>query len=402
MTAPVIAAQSAAYLKPASASHVIPLPTHSEGDLIFIVAMNDATSDQNTPSGWTRIHYSAVPSGRDTAVYWKVAGASEPDPTITITAAEELAYICQVVEGAGDSPVIEITDNTSGSTANADPPSHTASWGADDNLWITGAFTDRYQLTGTPTDYSNAIGIWEGGTGSDCCIRIASRQYSDTDTQDPTHFTISGGSRSNVTFTLAIKPAPTAQLPADHEAEFTTGTQPANWQYSFCDVADLIYPANWDVMTFDNPAGPWWHTKSTPDYDGRVGARSWHTSSDTDKRIVLSCWEAPQSYTNVWVRIRMYASVAGGDRTGQLSHGAGGTLTTVASGQMVNLNDEFVVDYEIGDISAGHKIVASLNANGSFNSDSTVLDYFEIYQPSSETADPMASIVFDPNERVCV
>jgi hypothetical protein len=94
-----------------------------------------------------------------------------------------------------------------GDAARIDGPSLTASWGAEDNLWITGG---GYELASTtitafPTSYtlSNVQDRWNDANGQG--VAIAARELN-TATTNPAVFT-PGTTSVSVGFTIVIRPA---------------------------------------------------------------------------------------------------------------------------------------------------------------------------------------------------
>jgi len=85
-----------------STAFVVTMPTHAAGDVCIISAYKDQdTGDWSTAStGWVLLSSNRASSGRDrsTAIFYKVVGASEADPTIDYSSAnsEEVSWTAQV------------------------------------------------------------------------------------------------------------------------------------------------------------------------------------------------------------------------------------------------------------------------------------------------------------------
>lgn len=66
----------------------IPLPTYAQNDLLIAIIESDTTGGTWTSSGWTHVTGSPSANTSQLVVMYKIAGASETDPTFTATTAE--------------------------------------------------------------------------------------------------------------------------------------------------------------------------------------------------------------------------------------------------------------------------------------------------------------------------
>ena len=142
--------ESAQHSNSTTAVVVIP-PSNKSGDLLVACLSKDSNnmSISGWPTGW--VQAKATQGGGCTSwVYYKFADGTETDFTITFGGSEESVVQTFLIRGAHASTPPEVTDATGGS-GDADPPSITASWGAEKNLFI--AFCGRDFGTSAPTGF---------------------------------------------------------------------------------------------------------------------------------------------------------------------------------------------------------------------------------------------------------
>lgn len=103
---------------------------------------------------------------------------------------------------------IAVSTGATGASDTPDPDTLAAPWGAGETLWrAIGASDAAITVTAYPTDYDlNQFNDTSGG-GNGAGLYAAGRQYSDTDTQDPGAFTMSGAD-GWAAVTVAIRSAP--------------------------------------------------------------------------------------------------------------------------------------------------------------------------------------------------
>jgi hypothetical protein len=155
-----------------STSHVVTLPSSvASGDLLVLfLAVADADNVISL-SGWTLadttlIHFITPPIPEGVyAAYWKVAGSSESNPTVSLTISDELAYVCHRYSNAALGPV---ADNfTFDWSVSPDPVEVTSPTTSDDFYQVAVAFwiADTYP-TAYPTSFTDNQ-ISATGSGSD-------------------------------------------------------------------------------------------------------------------------------------------------------------------------------------------------------------------------------------------
>ncbi len=178
----------------------------ASGDLLIVLAGCDGISVSMTPpSGFTEIYDNA----RSFAVFAKEADGTETGTTTYTQSANEWpSNVVYRISGWDDSgslsDAIEVAVGTL-DAASPDPPSLTASWGSDDNLWIAAKVAHHGSgfATAYPyTDNQEFAGLTGGGSGSNvdaCTDEIA------TATANPGTFTLNG--QVGDPYTIVIKPA---------------------------------------------------------------------------------------------------------------------------------------------------------------------------------------------------
>jgi len=146
------------------------------------------------------------------AIRYKISdGLEGASMSITSSASEQSSHATYRINAWHGTTPPEI-NTAAASTTTPDPPSVTASWGSDDNLWIAGTgYNDgRTVVSSYPTNYaSDQLNpqVGAGGTGTG----IATDEVA-TDAEDPGTYTIDNG-EDQVAFTIAVRPAAAAGGP---------------------------------------------------------------------------------------------------------------------------------------------------------------------------------------------
>lgn len=198
--------------------------TAPAGDLIVAICIvyNGTATDANF-SGWTGSFTEFDDEGASAAVSFGVAykfSSGSESGTIAVTQAGTItghaAMFLLSLSGAHDSQVPE----ASAHAATADPATITASWGAEENLFVavcgngesatTGSFLG---ITVAPTNYTDYAdtGISAdvvGGIEGAVAFRLL-----DAATEDPGLFTVDTSNTRSGALTLAVRPAPVLSLP---------------------------------------------------------------------------------------------------------------------------------------------------------------------------------------------
>lgn len=207
--------ESVATSNTGNATHATTMPaTVNAGDLLIALScMENGASAQNTVTDWTRPIYEASGSsgGGAFGLYYKVAVGDEDGTSVsfTTTQSRETSIILYRISGWYGSDTNGLSTSSSTPTATSDPPSVTASWGSDDNLFITFhcAFDDDANATAAPTNYSNLQNqISGGGVGLSASAASAERQLA-ASSDDPGVFTLDAAPGVYYTGTMVIRPA---------------------------------------------------------------------------------------------------------------------------------------------------------------------------------------------------
>ena len=103
---------------------------------------------------------------------------------------------------------VEVGTAVGGNATPPDSPSLTASWGAENNLWlaVAGGADDDVAATGYPTGYTNGIDTLSGGGLNSSAEVFSSRRENATATEDPAAFTLASG-EAWVANTIVIRPS---------------------------------------------------------------------------------------------------------------------------------------------------------------------------------------------------
>lgn len=101
-----------------STSYVVVVPTHAQGDKIYIAITQDASGATLTQASFTKLYNVSIGAGATFALFYKTAGASEPASyTVTTDISERAVWICWSV--SNDGGVHAQATNNSGSSATA-------------------------------------------------------------------------------------------------------------------------------------------------------------------------------------------------------------------------------------------------------------------------------------------
>jgi len=199
-------------------SHTVTLPASLVSGNLLVVAIcfdNQAGGLAVTwPGGWTEL-LDSVDDTRALSlnVAYKVSDGGEGSSiSVTTDNGEQAAHRSWQISGQHASSAPEI-GTTAAATYNSspNPPSLTASWGSDDNLWLALAGLDNGGVTVDtyPSSYSQGAVVTSAGSGlAGATIGVAERENA-TATEDPGTFALSS-SCDHLSNTLVIRPAAAA------------------------------------------------------------------------------------------------------------------------------------------------------------------------------------------------
>ncbi len=222
-----IAASAFAYSS--TGAPAVTLPAHNEGD--FLILFSYHREDSPVPdvssistAGWTRIDPGATPvfqdlgpTGLSLTAWYKFAGASEGNPTITWDDSYHSGAMVAVYRGVNtDTPLDGVTV---GSTTNPNTNSATISATPNtDNAWLMGIWALDDDAVWTAGNGGTVDAQGETASGSDAAIGIA---HEAVPTAQAESFTVSGGDQdAQCSMSFVLKPATGPQ-------DVTTGTVPS-------------------------------------------------------------------------------------------------------------------------------------------------------------------------------
>lgn len=184
VASPPIVEEVAATVFVAGTSHLAPMPASvPAGRLLIIFGGFDATVTVTNPTGWNRLDAGGIGSNARHIVTWKQADGTEGGTTVDIvtSASEEGVIWVWMIDNWDETPEF-------GEAATDDPPSLTASWGAADNLWLTGATQGTAfsaQNVAAPANFQHLD--FQTNAGNTTHFGVA-RYVTDTATVDPSQW----------------------------------------------------------------------------------------------------------------------------------------------------------------------------------------------------------------------
>jgi len=211
-THPVVESTTKSATNAPGTSHSVLLDGLDEpGELLLAWLMFNADTTITGMSGWTALSSNTASPGRS-AVYGKIATGSEGSSISATTSSSNAGvFIVQRISN-NSGGLVAGTDYTvavasAATTANPNPPSVTAGWGSDDNLFIAACAVrgDNDTVTGYPTNYTGEQHVTTNGGGGGATLGVAYRQYTSA-SDDPDTFTLSASEYGRA-YTIVIAPA---------------------------------------------------------------------------------------------------------------------------------------------------------------------------------------------------
>lgn len=216
MTTPVVeSAITKEFATPATAHSVDYPATVNAGDLLIIIFACDANIAITAPAGYTTLDDEALAGAGHIGIYAKVAAGTEGGGTENLQTAASEEGCSQIfrISGWGGTIAtdIDIAAPVAESTTTPDPPSVTAGWGADTNLFIAivGAANDDAIATGGPSSWTNLLTVRANSGINDSPSIHTARLASSNAAENPGTFTLDE-SETCESFTLVIKPSAAA------------------------------------------------------------------------------------------------------------------------------------------------------------------------------------------------
>lgn len=198
---------------PANLTANLPATVDADDLLVAIFTHEENASLTAPASPWVEIVNLTVNGALLVAV--KKADGTEDGGTVVASASRtgngaHQVYRITAASWSGDTADIEGTISDSGVTNTPDPPSETASWGAEDNLWLSIATgrDDDASNTSYSTNYTNGTHTVSGGGASNGVSLSTCRRELNTATEDPGVITISATpTQQSIAATVVIRPS---------------------------------------------------------------------------------------------------------------------------------------------------------------------------------------------------
>jgi len=187
------------------------------GDLLLVFHHSDGALTRTFPGSWVEIKDASSSGDASTiGVAYLIAAGGETTVTVTKSIAERFSAIAIRILASSwhGTSAPEISSGATGSTANPDPDAVTASWGAENNLFIAAHNHNNaaggISTTAYPTNYADnqieSPDVASAGRGA-----IASRELAASN-DDPGTFTLSV-SDAWWAGTIAVRPIGVAEAP---------------------------------------------------------------------------------------------------------------------------------------------------------------------------------------------
>lgn len=212
MTTPTVESAVAKEFATPATSHLVDYPvTVNAGDLLLLIFARDDTGGITEPTGYTTLDDEAIAGSGQIGIYAKVAAGTEGGGTedlVTSVIQEGCSQIFRISGWGGTIATdIDIALPVAETTTTPDPPSVTAGWGADTNLFITivGASNDDAIATGAPSSWGNLLTVRANAGANNSPSIHTARLASGNATENPGTFTLDE-SETCESFTLVIKP----------------------------------------------------------------------------------------------------------------------------------------------------------------------------------------------------
>lgn len=187
--------------------------TVDAGDLLIaIVSVRNALTWNTIPTGWNKISESAGGgSVGELSIFYKIADGSEDGGTATwvTSVGSSAAWMVIRITGWHGTTPPEVGTAASGDVSNANPPTLSPSWGAEDTLWLAvagHAAISAAAFTAAPTNYLNFANNGASSGGAAVSVAFGTRELNAA-SEDPGTFTAGGSNRFWAAQTVAVRPA---------------------------------------------------------------------------------------------------------------------------------------------------------------------------------------------------
>lgn len=205
----------------ASTTHTVNLPTPVAGDKwIFVGTWNVNNTITHTPALFTNLASNAMGNGQSEVWIRDVDGTEGATTTFTSSTSDQGSF--QVIRVSGTTiGLVSGTDynlatNTATNTLMPDPPSVTAGWGIDENLFLVLLSTRPTDaaVSAYPANYSNGTDTITGNGNPNGATAASATRVLTAATDDPATFTITkpaAPTDKTIAHTLVLRPSATGE-----------------------------------------------------------------------------------------------------------------------------------------------------------------------------------------------
>jgi hypothetical protein len=167
------------------------------------------------PAGWTSVvAKSFAGSSVRLECYYRIADGGEAGSITVTSLASASVYRSYRIAGVHASSIAEGTIGDGNGAMAANPPAHTASWGAEDNLWVVPTGHQAETSITYPASHADYATNGLNQNHGTVFLGIASTWRTNAAaSEDPTAYAF-GSSNHSVVATIAVRPAATVVLNA--------------------------------------------------------------------------------------------------------------------------------------------------------------------------------------------
>jgi hypothetical protein len=225
------------------------LPAHNQNDLLVIIIADNANSTHTESGATWNNPINNTSTGHTQSWWWKIAGASEADPTFNFSASSVYSAVCFVIEDAPHSSPIETSGTTTsgGAASTAVTPAITTS-SADCLAIHAWSAESRFFHVLLPTNVRTEALISESLSNLD----VASNYYPSSGVQQTISASrIRAVSRSYAVSTLVIKNDTNGRVQGQIPLTSAPSTILGSYSLGTTNIASLLTPLDGATTTRD-------------------------------------------------------------------------------------------------------------------------------------------------------
>jgi hypothetical protein len=186
-----------------ASSHNVTLPSSSAGNLLIMVLRAGTTTTATRPTGWDEV---VTPRNSTGVTYiWKRTATGSEGATVSVSLSTSIRCTAVTYSISG---VTQGVEGTFAATNVNNPPSQSASWGTDRNLFIA-VMTNRRSdssVTAAPTNYGSLTTIAPASDTATSRTRVSTAtRILTAASDDPGAFTTSGTIDTPHSATLVVR-----------------------------------------------------------------------------------------------------------------------------------------------------------------------------------------------------